>query len=499
VKHAGKPAAILTGLLLVITWVVVIAITVPQAQSIGPQPNGDFGFFTAVAERLVAGDRLYVDIWDNKDPFVFYSIAIARSAGIWGAWALELIWIVTAAIAVWLIAGWARLNGSVRVFVAWVAMPFILVGLPYFMGSTHLPGIALTLAAYAAALRSRFIFAGLFVAAVAFFKLIMIPLAIALVLLVVVLAASTPTIAKRCALTRFALAAIAGSLATFALMAARGELVPYFNAQVANVLYSQVPIVPQPDPSLVRTVIQHLVVLANPHVVAIGLASMLILAWFWWSTIRPVSERDSHDLFLWWSAVIALVISGLTIVAVAKWLHHALILAVPSVLIAILVARMLQRTARGVGIVGIAALTAVTFVMAGVPSPSIYASAVRNLPSSIDTAQQTDPLTTILKNEQPGSFAVIGYGNLVPRSFELTDWELACRHIAQRHFDPPRNFDDTLDCLQSADIVVFAPDALERDGFPEFNEFLVNARQFAEDNATCREEQDFLVCVTSAN
>ncbi len=66
-KHASKPAAILTGLLLVITWVVVIAITVPQAQSIGPQPNGDYGFFTAVAERLVAGDRLYVDIWDNKD------------------------------------------------------------------------------------------------------------------------------------------------------------------------------------------------------------------------------------------------------------------------------------------------------------------------------------------------------------------------------------------------------------------------------------------------
>ncbi len=87
-KHASKPAAILTGLLLVITWVVVIAITVPQAQSIGPQPNGDYGFFTAVAERLVAGDRLYVDIWDNKDPFVFYSIAVARAAGIWGAWAL---------------------------------------------------------------------------------------------------------------------------------------------------------------------------------------------------------------------------------------------------------------------------------------------------------------------------------------------------------------------------------------------------------------------------
>ena len=407
-----------------------------------------------------------------------------------------MIWILTAAIAVWFIAGWARLDAPLRVFVAWVAMPVILVGLPYFMGSTHLPGIALTLAAYAAALRSRFILAGLFVAAVAFFKLIMLPLASALVLLVIVLGVQA-TVTKRRALTRFALAAVAGSLATYALMAVRGELVPYFNAQVANVLYSQVPIVPQPDPSLVRTVIQHLVVLANPHVVVIGLASILILAWFWWSTIRSTSQRDSQDLVLWWSAVIALVVSGLTIVAVAKWLHHALILAVPSALIAILVARMLQRTQRGAGTVGVVSLTAVTFVLAGIPSPSIYASAVRNLPNSVGTAQQTDPLTTILKSEQPGSFAVIGYGNLVPRSFESTDRELACRHIAQRHFDPPRNFNETLDCLPSADIIVFAPDALERDGFPEFNDFLAESRQFADANRTCRKEQGFTVCVAN--
>lgn len=61
-KRSSKPAALLTASLLVVTWVVVIAITVPQAQSIGPQPNGDYGFSTAVAERLVAGDRPYVDI-----------------------------------------------------------------------------------------------------------------------------------------------------------------------------------------------------------------------------------------------------------------------------------------------------------------------------------------------------------------------------------------------------------------------------------------------------
>jgi len=160
---------------------------------------------------------------------------------------------------------------------------------------------------------------------------------------------------------------------------------------------------------------------------------------------------------------------------------------------------MLQRTALGRGLAGVASLAVLTVVLAGIPNPGVYTTAARNLDLSIETAQQEDPLTTILEGEQAGSFAVIGYGNLVPRSFELTDRELACRHLAQRHFDPPRAFEETLDCLPNADIIVFAPDALERDGFPEFNEFLVDARQFAEDNATCREEQGFAICVTSTS
>ena len=38
-----------------------------------------------VVERLQAGDRLYEGIWDNKDPLVFYSIAVSgkESAGNW--------------------------------------------------------------------------------------------------------------------------------------------------------------------------------------------------------------------------------------------------------------------------------------------------------------------------------------------------------------------------------------------------------------------------------
>jgi hypothetical protein len=67
---------------LVLVWAFAVSITVPQLWP----GNFDYGFFTAVAERLRAGDVLYEDVWDNKDPFVFYSIALARTFGPAGAW-----------------------------------------------------------------------------------------------------------------------------------------------------------------------------------------------------------------------------------------------------------------------------------------------------------------------------------------------------------------------------------------------------------------------------
>src|SRR5690242_21618277 len=47
--------------LVVIAWAVALPRLVPST-------FGDHGTYASVAERLIAGDRLYVDVWDNKDP-----------------------------------------------------------------------------------------------------------------------------------------------------------------------------------------------------------------------------------------------------------------------------------------------------------------------------------------------------------------------------------------------------------------------------------------------
>ena len=493
----NRLALTLAGIGALVAWIVVIAITVPQAQSVGPQPNGDYGFFTAVAERLVAGDRLYVDIWDNKDPFVFYSIAIARSLGIWGAWALEVLWMIAAAVAVWSLARWSHTPRGLALFAAWAATPLLIVGLPYFMGSTHVPAIALTLVAVAGTVRNRPVLTGLVLAALLFLKLIVLPVAVVAVGVgTFVMRRGTSPMSLRPFLGRVAIAFGAGVVAVIALLALRGELSPYVNAQIANVLYSQTPIVPVEDPSLFRWVLQHIVTLVNPHVFAVLLTTGGLLLWF---AVALRSKANSSERTLWWIAAATFVTEVLIVGAVSKWLHHALVFAISSALVVLIVSRGLVRTTRGQGVLGIVALAALTYTLMGLPSPSVYVNAVKSIGSNVAAAKQLDRASSALADVQPAPVAFIGAGNVVPRSFELTDWPLACRHIAQRHFDSPRNFTETLNCLTDAEVIVIAPDAEPRDGFDEYNNFLQAARRFASEGRSCRERNGVLVCSTSAS
>ena len=489
---AGRLALIVASLGALVAWIVVVAITVPQAQSIGPQPNGDYGFFTAVAERLVAGDRLYVDIWDNKDPFVFYSIAVARSLGIWGAWALEVLWIIAAAVAVWSLCRWSHIPRQLALFAAWAATPLLIVGLPYFMGSTHVPAIALTLVAAAGTVRNRPWLTGLVLAVLLFFKLIVLPVAVVAVGVgTFAMRRGTSPMSPRSFLGRLASAFGAGVVAVIALLALRGEFLPYVNAQIANVLYSQTPIVPVQDPSLLRWVLQHIVTLVNPHVFAVLLTTGGLLIWL---ALALRSKANSSERTLWWIAATTFIIEILIVAVVSKWLHHALVFAISSALVVLIVSRGLVRTTRGQGVLGIVVLAALTYPLMGLPSPSVYLNAVKSIGSNVEAAQELDRASSALADFEPAPVAFIGVGNVVPRSFDLTDWPLACRHIAQRHFDPPSTFEETEDCLLKADVIVVAPDSEPRVGFREFNLFLEEVRNSIKLGRACQVRGGFTIC-----
>src|SRR6187551_622682 len=80
----------------------LVAAVFLAALRVTPQTWGDPGVWLSVAARLLDGDRLYVDVFDNKDPFFFYSYAFALwIAGVRGPFALEVVWLAlgTAALA----------------------------------------------------------------------------------------------------------------------------------------------------------------------------------------------------------------------------------------------------------------------------------------------------------------------------------------------------------------------------------------------------------------
>lgn len=461
-------------------WTVVAAMTVPRAIT---GAVGDYGFFTAVADRLRAGDTLYEQVWDNKDPFVFYSIAVARYGGVGGAWLLEVLWVALACVSAYVIARRVGLSALLAAWIAWVLSPIVVLGMPYFMGSTHLPGVALTLLAIALVLARQPVLAGVPVGVLVFFKFVMLPLALAVV--VVALVAGV----RRRELPRFLLG-FAGTVAAVSLvMLLRGEFTGFVRTQVDNILYSQSPIVSAEYTSLFQKVAQHLVILVNPHIVAILVATFAGLV------LGFIANRRS---VLLWVTATAFVLAGVTIAITGKWFHHAEILAVSSVLALVLVAQSVRVNWRRPGWVAALVSLLVAVPLTALPSPDHYLAPVRTLELSWQEANQVDPLTALLAERAPTTVAYVGQGNLVPRSGGLEGWQVVCRNIAQRPFNQQWMFDETIACLPSAELVVVTNDYGPDAAFPAYTAFVDQVEALLARDYACEQVPDFRLCTRRA-
>ncbi len=474
---------VLVALGIVASWTVVVSMTVPRAIS---GAVGDYGFFTGVADRLRAGDVLYEQVWDNKDPFVFYSIALARTFGVGGAWALEVLWVVLACVGAYLIARQVDLSRLLSAFVSFVLAPLVLLGMPYFMGSTHLPGVALVLLAVALALGDRWAWAGVPVGVLAFFKFVMLPLALAVVV--------TAALASRRSrgLWRFVVGLLVTVGVVTVVMLLRGEFVGFLGTQVDNILYSQSPIVSAAYTSLFQKVAQHIVILVNPHILLVLVATLVGLV------VAAVAGRRRGGWLaqsvLWWVTAVAFVVEFATIAITGKWFHHAEILAVSSVLVLVLLAHALRVVwSRPAWLTAL--LVAVLAVpLTALPGVAHYASAVRTVVATWQEANTTDPLTVLLAERAPTTVAFVGQGNLVPRSGDLDGWQVVCRNIAQRPFNPQWMFDETVACLPSAQLVVVTNDYGPDPAFPAYNAFIDSVEAVLAAQYDCEQVPNFRLC-----
>ena len=201
-----------------------------------PRIGGDAGIFLSVAARLLRGDRLYADVFDNKDPLFFYADAAALAIGGWRApFVLDAFWVAVSAISV---AGLLRAVGAAKptVVIGFLVYPLLLTGTWYYPGHSMLAALALAPLIGWLWATGRWKSAGATLCVALLFKislglvLVAAPLAL--------LAFRRPGGSVREPLVKSASAFGAALGVAAVVLAARGELIPYLRMLRQNVSYA---------------------------------------------------------------------------------------------------------------------------------------------------------------------------------------------------------------------------------------------------------------------
>ncbi len=452
-------------------WLVVIL-------RVQPWPFSDYAAFLAVARRLNAGDVLYQEIWDNKDPFVYYSLALLQDIGQPALWALEVAWFLIAAIAVYAIARRYGLEPTWAFLAGGILTPLVLIPFHYFPGTTHLPGVALSLAAIAAFTRQRGFLAGVAIGFLWFFKLSMLPIPL-VAIAVIAFHQRRPDIVTR------ALAGLGAVLAAgLVILLLRAEFIPYVDSLIANFTYAQTNT--QTGGSNASAIVsERLAVLTDPHVLITAITILVIVL---------VTARSWRTNQLWQLTTATFATGALLIIAIGKFPHHAQVLGVSAALAIVLVLTSLgsRRHARPIASTALAAL--VTLALTGLPDLTGYRDSLVNWRGTWQSMTERDPYSAdLFAGAEPSTYAIVQGGGL-PRSPGLEEWDLVCRHIAQRPWESAELLQESLDCFPNAEVLLLPRDFAPANEPEDFAAFTRSVADLIASDYICVEGRVSTVC-----
>jgi hypothetical protein len=297
-----------------------------------PWIGGDPGVFLSVAARLLDGDRLYADVFDNKDPLFFYTYAGALWLGGWRApfW-LDAVWLALAGISMLLLVREVQAPRS-AVVVSFLVYPLALTAGWYLVGMSMLGGLAVAPLAPWLWLRRRYAAAGVVLVVVALLKLNLAPLAAAPLAPLLVLGA--PEGVRRRALVRGALGLGGALVAAAAFLGIRGELRAYLETIEYNVHYSSARTT---SDGLIGRTVDHFQVVTEFFQLAGRWqlpAAILVLAAFG-VVLCIVVVRGSRSERLLAGVAATTLLAALAVLALTAYsLEHLQLLAYPATLIA---------------------------------------------------------------------------------------------------------------------------------------------------------------------
>ena len=459
-----------------ITWLIVLTRAVPSR-------TGDRGVFVSVAERLVAGDRLYTEVWENKDPFFFYLLASGRTVSPYSDYVIEILWLVAAAIAGYSMARYFRCDQKVALLAGGSGVPLILVGGEYIAGFTHLPGSALTVIVVALAFRQRYGLVGVLLVALALLKLIALPVAIAALIPVVWMHR------RRSTFVALATSTVGAAVLAALLLAWRGELGGYLAQLSANFTYASGHYrTPGSNPYL--THVEYTITASA----TVTIAAIVVITAFTYQA-RGVSNSDTAQRTLWFAVVFSLVMALGVIAATGLRYHHAQILYAPAALALLLLAAR----ARGLRLAPLPSTVGLPFaaiVLAGGFAPqSIVIGAQGSLTQLRDLAKSPAATQVLLEYSDASSYARLGDNMDEGLARGLGDWTLACPRFSQYGTDTAQTLQELTNCLPSAEFLVvhssFAPvenwpqGYLGIDSFDVWNDWVQRTEEVLQQRFTC--------------
>lgn len=494
----GAASTIVVAVAVAVSW----AVAIPR---LTPSTFGDHGTYASVAERLLAGDRLYVDVWDNKDPLFYYVLALGRLVSPLADVGLEVLWLLGAGTAVLVLARAAGADRGISAVAGFAATPLLLTGPAYESGMTHLPGLALLLGAVAAATRSRWVWAGALVGLLLLTKLILVPVVAGALLVVALHRRATGGLAG---LARAALAAAALLAAGVGAMWWRGELFGWIGNFRLNADYADGGLAA----SQYGSVVGHLLRVFPEDARGAGgvtiasIALVLVLVPRSGTVDRarspeaesstvPVGSRLAIAPALLWDLVVVTLALGLVVIsATGTWPHHAQTLSAAGGLALALVA---TRVAPVLSTPRAAVLLVLGgYLMAGALHPYFVLNAARDVPQSLRLLESDSPDSVVL-GSMPAvkTYARAGSNDTTAHATGLQALELVCPRFHQYPFDSAAALDATAACLPRAQAVVVDDSLRPESGQPVWNSYVARVRGLVASGYDCVRTSVSQVCV----
>lgn len=439
-----------------------------------PLRDGDRGVFASMAERLAAGDTLYVDVWDNKEPLFFLTLGAGRTISPYMDIVIELGWLLLASLAIYQISRSQKLSSSISALLGFAATPIILTGEIYEPGFSHLPSTAILLGIIALALKNHWVWAGALIPVLIGFKIIVLPLALSALLVIFLLNKDKKS--SRTDVIRLAVGALSSGIALSLLLIARGEFRGFIDLIISNVSYSQSNI----SDAYNIPILKHIEPVFTASAVTVTAAISVILLLTWKTT---TSRRNP----LWWITLVTLLSSFVVIAITGLWPHHGQILFPAAALSAVLLISTFSQL-HSEKLSTFALVTVLAILLAAGPSlRTVIDSALSVRARTSDLTRVAQPTQDLLKLADSGTYQRLGKNTDDSHAFGLRNFTLGCYQFVQYTYDLEKTLQYIPECLPTVDFVIVDQGFVTQPGADRWNEFVNRSNVVLDQDFACED------------